>query len=196
MLEVKGRSKGELRPYFKQVRGEISARHKQQWDHLICERLASLSEFHKASQLLVYVSTPIEVGTDSIISDSFGNKQVLCPRCVSGTNLMDFFEIHGFDDLEKGYFGIREPREGLRKVTEFQDSAVCIVPALAFDLRGYRLGYGKGFYDRFLSENRLLKIGLCYDNCICDRLENDEFDINCDIVITDKRIIKIGKEKS
>ena len=107
------------------------------------------------------------------------------------SNDMSFYEIKSFDDLEQGSFNIFEPKEYCPMIADFND-ACCIVPALSYDKRGYRLGFGKGFYDKFLCKFNGEKIGICYDNCICGKLPNDEFDISVDWLVTEKLNFEIN----
>ncbi len=90
----------------------------------------------------------------------------------------------------KGYGGIREPF-GSRATRIFKRSIkTVIVPALAFDLRGYRIGYGMGFYDKFLESFRGLKIGVVYDCCIVEKINNESHDIPMDIILTETKNIR------
>ena len=139
--------------------------------------------------MFTYVSTPIEVDTRALINHSLkSGKKVAVPRCVPGTREMEFYYINSLDELEKGTFNVDEPNPDKSKAaTEFKKS-ICIVPALCFDKRGYRLGYGGGYYDRFLSKYNGYSIGICYNNCIVPKLIHGRFDRKPDIVVTDKRI--------
>ncbi len=183
--------KAVLRKRFKSVRLDMSADYRNACDKSICGNFLSLSEYKKCKDMLVYVSSDIEVSTTDIITSAFFEKKVLCPRCVSGTNKMNFYVISDFSQLERGAYGIFEPniRCEMRRVFE---NAVCIVPGLAFDFRGYRLGFGKGYYDRFLSNFDGTKIGLCYECCLNEVLPNDKYDIKVDILVTEKRVIRFA----
>lgn len=185
-------SKRELRIQYKMLRNEMSSEEKASSDGQIANRFLS-SEIYKGNCIFyVYVSAEIEVDTRSIITQCFQDgKRVFAPRCISGTNIMNFYEIKSFDDLEKGAFGIMEPKKEC--IADLTDTShcVCIVPGLAFDINGYRLGFGKGFYDRFLKNFKGSKIGLCYESCISDKLCRDEFDIPVNTIITDKKEIAL-----
>ncbi|PMP68103.1 MAG: 5-formyltetrahydrofolate cyclo-ligase, partial [Thermodesulfobacterium geofontis] len=106
---------------------------------------------------------------------------------IKGENLL-FGEIKSLNDLKVGSYGILEPQEPIDLDPE--DIDIIIVPGIAFDLRGFRLGYGKGFYDRFLKDlKNPTKIGLIYNELIRDSLPTDDKDVRVDIVISEKRII-------
>lgn len=178
--------KKSLRAFYRNKRHEMPAHVKKVQDLKIFENLKRCEDYKKSKTVLAYVSSQIEVDTFAIISYSWkSNKQVLVPKCVPDTNLMDFYEIKSFDDLEKGAFGILEPKINCKKITSFDDSSCCLVPALTYDKKGYRLGFGKGFYDRFLVDYNGRKIGLCYSSCISDKLPVDEFDKRVDCLVTD-----------
>lgn len=188
------RDKNSLREHFRAVRraadrdGQRSA-----WDSMMTERFLATEEYRSCSQLLCYVSGEIEVGTGHIIQHALENgKTVLAPRCVKGTNIMHFYRICSREDLEAGLFGIEEPREYCERYDSF-DNAVCVVPGLSFDTEGYRLGFGKGFYDRFLADLNGVSIGLCYENCISERLPADEYDMRVDKIVTENRTIEVKK---
>lgn len=182
--------KKSLRLFYKKLRNEMSFQEKEMRDIRIYEKLTQLDEYKNSESVLVYVSSAIEVDTHKIIEYSFKkNKRVLAPRCIPNTNLMEFYEISSFDDLESGAFGIMEPKDKCKRIKTFSSDSCCIVPALAYDKRGYRLGFGKGFYDRFLDKYDGKKIGLCYNSCVTERLPSDDFDKAADCVITDRYII-------
>lgn len=163
------------------------------WDEMIAERFTKSEAYLSCEKLLIYISGEIEVGTSSIIEDAFSKgKTVLVPRCVKGTNIMEFFRINSFDDLDTGSYGILEPDEKCEKYDGF-DNSVCVVPGLSFDLRGYRLGFGKGFYDRFLTEYDITAIGLCYENCISETLPAENHDVSVDCIVTQDRVIPVKK---
>jgi len=108
---------------------------------------------------------------------------------------MEFFEITGFSDLEPGYFGILEPREGCRRAC--CPEAVMIVPGAAFSRDGKRLGRGGGFYDRFLErEPKHKKIAAAYEYQMMETLPSEVYDVPVDMVVTEKQcyICRTGEE--
>ena len=148
--------------------------------------MLTLPCYRNCSLVLTYVSTAIEVDTIALIEHSLEEgKTVACPRCVDNTRLMEFYRISSLRDLEPGTFGVLEPKpikENL--LTDFSDS-VCIIPGLSFDRQGFRLGYGKGYYDRFLAGYSGTRIGICYSGCMHDRLPHGKFDRSVDILLTE-----------
>ena len=194
MLSIK-EYKAEKRAFYKGLRKSMNPEIKKSADRQIFEKLISFPEFKNSELILTYISVNDETDTVSLIKYCFDNgKRVAVPRCLDKNGNMDFFEIKSFDDVKSSYFGLLEPSEKCPKVDSF-DNSLCIVPAFSYDKKGYRIGYGGGFYDRFLSKHNLFKIGICYDEFIETNHLHDEFDISVDIVITEKQIISLGGRK-
>jgi len=174
-----------------EIRAELINRRKRfsekkdAFDEAIFNKIISDKGFIKSKTVLTYVSTEIEVDTLRIIEYCFNNsKTVAVPRCVDNSNKMVFYIIDSLKDLEKGSFNLLEPKPYCSEINSFED-AVCIVPGLAFDYSGNRIGYGKGFYDRFLTENNIYSIGICYSCFIEEKLPVDFYDKPVNRVIAD-----------
>jgi len=182
--------KRKLREQFKALRKELLPLEKAQNDSKIAQNLFAIREFLSAENFLCYISKSTEIDTESIIEKLLDSgKIVAAPKVLDADGNMDFYEISSLADTEKSAFGVREPLTSkCKKLSSFSNS-VCIVPALAFDKKGYRLGYGKGCYDRFLKDFRGLKIGLCYKKCLVSKLPKGEFDVAVDIIVTENEII-------
>jgi 5,10-methenyltetrahydrofolate synthetase len=162
---------------------------KKEKDKNIFRRTVSLRCYKNALLVLTFMSTPIEVDTYELIKQCWKDgKRVGVPRCVDGTRLMEFYEITGFDELEKHTFGVMEPIPSKCKIIKDFRRSMCIVPGLAFDSFGYRLGYGKGYYDRFLSRYKGAKVGICYHDCLRYNLRHGKYDVVSDIVVNEKYI--------
>ncbi len=186
--------KKSLRKKYKGERIAMTPAQKQQRDDKILERIISSAAYKSAQIILTYVSTPIEVDTIGLIRQAIADgKRVAAPRCIDGTRDMDFYFIKGLDDLESGSFNVMEPDPKKCVKAYAFETALCIVPGLSFDMHGYRLGYGKGYYDRFLSAHpRLTKMGICYCSCTCNELAHGRFDVCSDILITEKYTRRLG----
>lgn len=180
--------KKQLRKAMLQKRKELSESETAVKNFAITEKLLSLAKVQSAELILPFVSAKGEVGTREFIARCFDvGKTVAVPRCIDGSN-MEFCVIHTFDDLEKGMYGIDEPKEYCEVIkAENAENSVLIVPALCFDTKGYRLGYGKGYYDRFISRYSGFTVGVCYSEFITDDIPIDEYDRCVDIVITEKQ---------
>lgn len=189
--------KKDLRAQCKAVRNGMSPEAKAARDTGIFERITASSAYKQASIILTYVSTDIEVDTKRLIQKALEDKKrVAVPRCIDGTRDMDFYFIKGMDDLENGSFGVLEPVPSKCVKAYAFETALCIIPGLAFDMQGFRLGYGKGYYDRFLSaHSRLVKMGICYCSCTCNELIHGRYDIGADYLVTEKYLRRIAKER-
>ena len=188
--------KNEYRAQAKEFRLSLTAQDKEYLDRAIQEKLFEIKELTEAKTVLCYMSTPTEVETRGIITKLFSqNKDVAVPRCVDDSRDMEFFRIDSLDQTVKRTFGVFEPDPNeCERLRDFRNS-VCILPGLGFDKEGFRLGYGKGYYDRFLSMYCGPKIGICYENCFFEKLPHGFYDIPTDIVVTEKRIIYIKNIK-
>lgn len=179
--------KAALRNAAIEWRKSLSRSEKQRMDFKIQSKVMNLWKFREVSTVLLYCAKPVEIDTKLLIERASAlGKTVAVPRCVPGTREMDFYVITSFDDLEKGAFGVLEPiPEKCRKLNDFT-SSVCIVPALVYDKQGFRLGYGKGYYDRFLSGYKGNCIGLAYSDWVKESLPHGKFDRKVDIIVTEK----------
>ncbi len=180
--------KKQLRKAMLQKRKELSDSETAAKSSVITAKLLSLEKIRSADLVLPFVSAKGEVGTRELIARCLdAGKTVAVPRCIDGSN-MEFCVIHTFDDLEKGMYGIDEPKEYCEVIkAESAENSVLIVPALCFNAKGYRLGYGKGYYDRFISRYKGYTVGVCYSEFITDDIPVDEYDRCVDIVITEKQ---------
>ncbi len=162
-------------------------------DDLILNYFLNSTILDTTQKVLTYVSFRSEVDTIGLINYVLDRKLILAvPRC--GTfGKMDFFRIDSLNDLIPSRYGIPEPADNpLRCITEFENT-VCIVPGLAFDISGKRMGYGGGYYDRFLSAHpEIITVGLCYNLLLSESVPSESHDISVDYIITEKGLIKIN----
>ncbi len=192
--------KNRLRKRYRSIRDGYSGERKAELDGLILKRVTELYQYRSAELILTYVSKGSETDTYELIRRAWADgKRVAVPRCVDGTRLMHFYLISSEDQLEKSTFGVMEPRTELcQRLEDAPADSICIVPGMAFDSEGYRLGYGKGYYDRFLSGYKGIKAGICYSDCIKWSLPRGKHDKPVDILITDRffRVIHPKNQES
>ncbi|WP_457641399.1 5-formyltetrahydrofolate cyclo-ligase [Persephonella sp.] len=152
----------------------------------IKERFLQLPEIHRADSILLYYPHKNEVSTLPLIEELLlkADKKLLLPK-VNGDEIIPI-PITDLSSLKKGYAGILEP-DGISYPVEKID--IVVVPAIAFDINGHRLGYGKGYYDRLLKKIKGLKVGFAYDFQIVDKLPAEPHDIPVDLIVTPTRII-------
>ena len=182
--------KSILRKEVLQKRNSLSLFQIARRSKLIQEKLIGSAEFIESKSIGVYLPVGSEVQTDHIIRNALElDKTVLLPRVI--INELDFFivEKHDYyhDSLDVNKFGIKEPKKTNMKL-DFID--LLIVPGIVFDSYGYRIGYGYGYYDKFMAEKNFSKsIGLAYDfQVMKNPIPKFEFDKKIDILITDDRI--------
>lgn len=183
-------NKTDLRKKLISERNSLELSERIETDSKIFSRLIEDSRFISAELILIYVSVGSEINTRDIIEYCFKcDKKVAVPYCKN--KKMNFYFINSFDDLTCVQFGIPTVNTDIAKaVTDFSDS-LCIVPAISADKSGYRLGYGGGYYDRFLSANSVSAVCLCRDKFYCSKLPHDEHDIRIERIITDSKTVEI-----
>ena len=183
-------TKREVRSQYKKVRENLSPNEKSESDIKIAETLFGLNEYKSRNLILAFVSKDFEVDTERIISRAFKDgKTVAVPRCDAEKGVMKFYEIRSYDDLEQGYRDIFEPKISCREIKDFGGS-LCVVPGIAYDRECFRVGFGGGYYDRFLNEYSGVSVGVCYSFCVEEKLPTDEYDRPVDILITDTKIFR------
>ena len=183
--------KQRLREERLAAREVLSEQERSVLDDRITQKLLATSEYAEATTVLTYVSVSSEVSTRMFIESALRDgKTVAVPRCLPGRRL-EFVAITSLDQLIAAPFGLLEPPKELPALTEEQmDASICIVPALLVDAKGYRLGYGAGFYDRFLSTYPGKKICLAYQQSLSrTTLPHTAFDIGVDLVITESEVL-------
>ena len=167
------RHKREQRERFRALRREMNASQKAQADAAIIQNIKTMPAYAQCGTLLCYVPMPDEIDTRPLILDALANgKLVAAPYCVPGKlGVMRFYPINSLDELVVSDYGIAEPDPALRPSLEDFSGALCVVPGLAYDKAGYRLGYGGGYYDRFLAGVFTgVSAGVCYQACIVPEL--------------------------
>lgn len=185
--------KNELRKELKKKRKEIDKKNDK--DAFIRENLICSDFYLETNTILLYAALDDEINVDECIEDALMlGKQVALPVCTNDKGEMKFYYINSMKDLNAGFFGVREPDISKCKEVTNYSNAICIVPAIAYDKHGYRLGYGKGYYDRFLKKNNLLSVGLCYNELIEDELPIGEYDIPVKYIITENGFIAAEQE--
>ncbi len=187
--------KKELRKLCKSIRKRIGLGERLLFDSMIFTHLINSDLYKSSKTLLIYVSVNNEADTLNIIKYALADgKRVAVPRCNG--NIMNFIELKSFEELSEGDFGIPTVDSDDNKIIDDFSDALCIVPGLGFDRYGNRLGYGGGYYDRFLSCNHVTSVGLCYERCRFDMLPAEEHDIKIDYILTENGLRNSKKEVS
>ena len=190
-MDTAALEKQRLREEHLAAREALSEQERSVLDNRITQKLLATSEYAEATTVLTYVSVSSEVSTRMFIECALRDgKTVAVPRCLPG-HCLEFVAIASLEQLVAAPFNLLEPAKELPAVTEDQkNNSICIVPALLVDTKGYRLGYGAGFYDRFLSTYPGKKICLAYQqNLSRTMLPHTAFDVAVDLVITESDVL-------
>lgn len=185
-------AKQQLRKSFRAVRQSAKSPLK---DDAIFRLLIDSGILERADIVFAYSSVSDEVNTDRIIEYlSERGIPIALPVCLDDKGNMEFRLLLSSEYLKKGMYSIYEPDDSLCPRAYSTEKSICIAPGLAFDREGYRLGYGKGYYDRFLSDFKGTAVGLCYRECFTQALPVSPYDRKVNYIITDKKIYTIKEE--
>ena len=156
----------------------------------ICTSVTELQAYGQARCLLLYVNFGREVDMRPLFEDAWKRGKCTAVPKVLGDGRMEFYEIRDFRELRPGFRGILEPVEGTMVTPE--EGVFMIMPGVAFDQEGGRIGYGKGFYDRYLASHpKLLKAAVSFESQIVPRVPAGPYDRKPDWLITEARTIRI-----
>ena len=190
MYHVPMDNKATLRDSTSGARNSIDGHYREMAEATIRGKIIQSPEIITASTIATYVSYQSEVDTHQLITHWLSErKRVVVPKVID--NNLSFFEINQMSDVVPGYRGILEPTN-VSTITNPMEIDVCIVPGLAFDINGYRLGYGKGFYDRFLASYPHISIGICFTNQLFYEIPHTKADIPVRCIITDTVTIEVS----
>ena len=192
------REKDAIRVACAERRDAMSREEKLELDSKIIQVATSLVSFRHADIILLYAPIKSEIDVMPIFQlAKEKGKRVAFPKCNKEERTMKFHFVDSIEEMEPCAYGIREPKEE----NEVYDpeltkgSALCFVPGLAFDVYGYRLGYGKGYYDKFMHTFKGSCVGVAYTHQILPSLPKGKYDKHCDILITEKGIKTLKQEK-
>lgn len=181
-------TKTEIRAEVKKQRREATAEQIQKNSDLICDKFLALSEYKDADTVFAYIDCKNEVQTRNVIEQCWKDQKKVAVPKVFG-KIMKFYQITSYDDLEDGYFGIREPKHNELQEIVCEDGLM-ILPGVAFDVSRHRVGYGGGFYDRYLEEHpKMKKIAFAFEYQMFENVPFETFDILPEKIITENRII-------
>lgn len=181
--------KYNLRKMVKTEISGLSPDYCQSTDEKICQYLLSLADYQQAQTVFCYVGTAGEINTRPILLDVLKRgKRLVVPKCIS-QGIMEAYQIKDLDDLQSGKYGILEPKPSCLKILpEMVDLG--IIPCLTCGSDGKRIGYGGGYYDRYLPRANFTKIALCRARLIKEDIPTDVHDCKMDIVISENGVIR------
>ncbi|MFH1257678.1 MAG: 5-formyltetrahydrofolate cyclo-ligase [Candidatus Micrarchaeota archaeon] len=179
-----------IRNAIKQQRELRSAIKLKKTSLKICDSLISTKEFRTAKTILFYIPIRNEVDTKKAVVAAIRMGKTACAPCIEHGKLIPR-KFYSYSSLEKGVFGIPEPKRGARIPPSIID--LIIVPGVAFDLHGGRIGYGKGYFDRFLPTiPKARTIALAHDFQVVGHFRKEPYDVLVEKIITEKRNITCG----
>ena len=184
--------KKETRRIFSEKRKALSASERELKDKILFDKTVSLDAYKNAEILLAYYPVKNEPNILYIVEEALRmGKKVAFPISNPEGFVLTFAFVGDLNELVTGAYSIPEPAADAEKYVN-DEKTVCIVPGLAFDREGKRIGYGKGYYDRFLENFLGTSLGLCYADFLIDSLPVEKTDVSLDIIMSDKEEIFIN----
>ncbi|WP_291647574.1 5-formyltetrahydrofolate cyclo-ligase [Clostridium sp.] len=181
-----------LRNKILEIRDSLDNEEKQLMDNKIFNELINTELYKKAVNIFIYISFSNEINTIDIIEKAFKDKKnVFIPKVYKADKFMRAIKLNSFNELKKNSMGILEPIDDSNFI-EKENIDLIIVPGVVFDNECNRIGYGGGYYDRYLSDikSKRNKIALAYDLQIVNKIESESHDIKVDYIITNSQIIE------
>ncbi|MGX7112327.1 5-formyltetrahydrofolate cyclo-ligase [Gemella cuniculi] len=184
--------KKELRKYFLEQRNNLNKNYTLSAEKNIFKILERNIFFKTAQSIFIYINFGSEITTENFIKKYINKKKIFVPKIVD--NDMELVKISSWEELSIGNFGILEPKKN-----DFYKGSIDLVitPSIVFDKNGYRLGYGKGYYDKYFDKNNYkISIGLSYEKLLQKNLPTFAHDKSVDILITEEKVRIINEKYS
>lgn len=190
-----------LRKEILEKRNNLDLVKKEEMDRKILNKFYETQYYKKAEKIFIYISYASEINTKEIINKALkDNKKIYVPRTEFKIRHMDAVEIKSLDNLEESSYGILEPSKEVLNIDP-NELDLIVVPGVAFDKSGGRMGYGAGFYDRYFKKikkeniNKIVKLALAYEVQMLDKVPMNEQDVPVDYIITENEFIYASDEK-
>lgn len=179
--------KGEMRAAMRRARGKILDR--QEKSARICRHILEMPEYLESKCVLFYMAIGSEADLSLAMEAAVRQgKRVLAPVCADNGDMIAV-EARPAGNFRKGAFGILEP---VGKAADPEEIDLVLCPGLAFDARGRRLGYGRGYYDRFLPKTRAFFAGICFSACMVENVPASAHDVPMRALVSEQGILRIG----
>ena len=179
--------KNQLKDSILEKRNSLSEAEIIEKSKKIEDNLFNLEQYKKSKTVMFFVSFNSEVNTHDMIKKALKNKTIIVPKVEH--HEIEPSVIIDFDNLIPARFGILEPIEIMKIV--YKNIDMVLVPGIVFDKEGHRIGYGFGYYDRFLRKvTKAKKIGLAFDFQVVDKIPKESHDVPVDMIVTEERIVK------
>ena len=179
-----------LRKKYILNRNNLSKDYRESSTNSIFSTLEKCSFFKTYEKIFIFVGFDSEIQTENFIKKWINKKQIFVPKIENGK--MNLIRLKSWDELAPGHFGVLEPTS-----SDYYEGKIDLVvtPSIVFDKNGYRLGYGKGYYDRYFTENEYrISVSLCYHKLLQENVPKEEHDKQVDIIITEEKTFIINEE--
>lgn len=190
-------NKKDWREKISSMKAKLSEKMREEESRGIHKRLFALPMWTESTHITMYHSVDKEVDTLELIKKGWEDgKKIYLPKCDSSKKKLNFYRIDSFDQLEVVYYGIPEPKPNECQELNIAELDVMIVPGLVFDLQGYRVGYGGGYYDRFLGSlsRKISTLSLAFPFQVSkEELPREGYDIPVDFLVTSEQGISCAK---
>ncbi|NLK43817.1 MAG: 5-formyltetrahydrofolate cyclo-ligase [Tissierellia bacterium] len=189
--------KKSLRKKVLEKRSKLSKKDIIEYSEIIANKLYEMDYYKNAKRLMSFISFKDEIHTHEIIKTSISEgKSIVVPITFPERKELKVSEVLDFSELEIGFYDILTPKEEFIRFVDPSTIDLILMPGVVFAKDGYRIGYGGGYYDRFLSklDKKVMKIALAFDLQIVDTVPTESFDIPVDIIITEKRVINCSEK--
>lgn len=179
-----------IRKKFIFERDNLAESYRKLASEKIFRQIEKIKEFKNSNKIFIYVSFGSEVATEQFIKKYLAEKEIFVPKILGKEMLIT--PLYKWEELrEKGAFGILEPTNTDNYTGEID---IAIVPSVVYDKKGYRVGYGKGYYDKYLSKiTPKLMIGVSYEKILQENLPIESHDIAVDFIVTEKKVRVINE---
>ena len=184
--------KNQLKESILEKRNLLSKEEILEKSNEIKNKLINLQHYKNSRTIMFFVSINSEVNTHEMIKDALKSKLVVVPRIahheIEASIIIDFDNL-----IPRGKFGILEPIETMK--TAYKNIDLVLVPGIAFEKEGHRIGYGFGYYDKFLKKvPKAIKIGLAFDFQVVDKIPREMHDVPVDMIVTEKKVVECRKD--
>ncbi|MBO7431662.1 MAG: 5-formyltetrahydrofolate cyclo-ligase [Elusimicrobia bacterium] len=196
MNELQNSEKNKIRYDYLKIRDRLEPTLRFAYSNIILSKIKKLKEYQDSQIVMFYLSYGSEVVTDAMINEFLSDgKEVAVPVIQNpGDGIMTAVKINKLEDCFDKVYGIRQPEFDENEVVSKEDIDLIFVPGIVFDVNGYRVGYGKGYYDRWLEGTDVSKrIGLAFEVQLTDKIPNGKYDLPVGRILTEKRIIDVSK---
>lgn len=196
MTQLQDSQKSKLRYDYLKIRDRIEPSLRHAYSDIILSRIKKLKDYQASETVMFYLSYGSEVVTDVMINEFLADgKDVAVPVIQNpGDGIMTAVKINKLEDCYEKVYGIRQPEFDENEVVSKRDIDLIFVPGIVFDVNGYRVGYGKGYYDRWLEGTAVSKrVGLAFEVQLIDKIPNGQYDLPVGRILTEKRVIDVVK---